>query len=217
MNYCALILAGGCWAIGELATAATLEQQATAIADRLEGVMDTSAQARANPNFSHVRMVTCRVSLSRAGDLPASTILMYQEQALSTKLGQPYRQRFLQIGPSPYSQSVRSLAFRPSNPNQWINFCNRPTRDRILSQRDLGTPICSVFLRQVGPDYVGNTPIDGCPAQVRGAVRITNHIVLHQTGMTTWDRGYDATGKQVWGAQTEAYQFLRQPSPALNP
>ena len=52
-------------------------------------------------------------------------------------------------------------------------------------------------------------PREGCQAEVRGAVRITNRIILHQEGMDTWDRGFDESGNQVWGAEDEAYQFRR--------
>jgi hypothetical protein len=55
--------------------------------------------------------------------------------------------------------------------------------------------------------YVGETQPGGCPANVRGAVKITNTIILNSAGMETWDRGFDANGKQVWGAQDESYQY----------
>ncbi|NJK53170.1 MAG: hypothetical protein HC936_10800 [Leptolyngbyaceae cyanobacterium SU_3_3] len=35
-------------------------------------------------------------------------------------------------------------------------------------------------------------------------------MTLYKSGMETWDRGYDARGKQVWGAKTESYQYRRR-------
>ncbi|UBF26441.1 chromophore lyase CpcT/CpeT [Kovacikia minuta CCNUW1] len=187
-----------------------LAQQVEEVATRLEGIMDTSAQAAANPKAANVRMTTCRVQVI---DIPptasGNAVFLYQEQALSQDLSKPYRQRFLQLSPSLYSQSVRSRSFKPTNPASWIGFCNKPIGDRRLQARDLGNPVCNVFLKRSGEGYTGNTPIDGCPANVRGAVRITNHVELHSTGMDTWDRGFDASGKQVWGAKAESYQFRR--------
>jgi hypothetical protein len=186
-----------------------LEQQVEAVAARLEGVMSTAAQSRANLKAANVRMTTCRVTLA-GNAAPSNTILLYQEQALAKELAKPYRQRFLQLSASPVSQSVRSRSFKPVNPTAWINFCDKPVGDRLVQTKDLGTTICSVFLRRSGDAYVGNTPADGCPANVRGAVRIKNHIVLRLDGMDTWDQGFDAAGKQVWGAKAESYQFRRQ-------
>lgn len=187
--------------------AVPLTQQVEEIATYLEGVMDTSAQASVNPAAPNVRMITCRIQVRNAS--ASDAMFLYQEQAMAGNLGKPYRQRFLQLTPSQYSQTVRSLAFRPPNPATLINFCDRPNRDRVVNASDLGAPVCTVFLKRSGDRYLGTTPADGCPANVRGAVRITNFIVLHATGMETWDRGYDATGQQVWGAKTESYQFQR--------
>ncbi|NEO03426.1 MAG: hypothetical protein F6K50_51450 [Moorea sp. SIO3I7] len=56
-------------------------------------------------------------------------------------------------------------------------------------------------------NYIGQTPEDGCPTNYRGAVSITNTIILHKEGMDTLDRGFDAAGNLVWGAKDLPYQF----------
>ncbi len=188
---------------------AAIEPQVNEVATRLSGVMDTSAQAAANPKAPNVRMTTCPITFRNAPPA-ASTIYLYQEQALSEKLDSPYRQRFLQISPSVYSQTVRSRSFRPVNPKALIGLCNQPQASRVVEFKELGSPVCSVFLKRSGPDYAGRTPIDGCPAKVRGAVKITNQITLHPSGMDTWDRGYGPDGKQVWGAKADSYQFKKR-------
>ncbi|HEY9615703.1 MAG TPA: chromophore lyase CpcT/CpeT, partial [Microcoleaceae cyanobacterium] len=136
-------------------------------------------------------------------------VFLYQEQALVKKLTQPYRQRFLQLVPAPDRQHIESRSFKPEQPSQWIGLCNKPLGDRQLKLKDLGTPVCSVFLQRSDKDYIGNTPAQGCPTNARGAVRITNRIVLHADGMDTWDRGFDAAGKQVWGAEGDSYQYRK--------
>ncbi|NJR52056.1 MAG: chorismate mutase [Leptolyngbyaceae cyanobacterium CSU_1_3] len=197
------------WAIAPPTQAqSSLDRQAKEVAARLIGVMDTSAQAAANPDRFDVRMTTCAINIE--GRSSPDAIYLYQEQALSSELAKPYRQRFLQISPSVYSQTVLSLSFRPARPEKFIGLCNQPEASRIVLARDLGQPICTVFLKQSGDDFAGRTPIDGCAANVRGAVRITNQVTLYKSGMETWDRGYDARGKQVWGAKTESYQYRRR-------
>ncbi len=74
------------------------QQQVEDVASRLEGTMDTSAQARANPKVANVRMTACRIGLSdRNSQSTNKSIFLYQEQALSPELSKPYRQRFLEI------------------------------------------------------------------------------------------------------------------------
>lgn len=185
-----------------------LERQVEEVVSHLVGAMDTSAQAIANPKAANVRITTCKVKVENAALLNRpQAVFLYQEQALSRRLSQPYRQRFLRIAPSANSLGVESAVFKPPTPKTWIGLCGQPEAERIVQSRDIGASNCSVFLQRTGENYVGETPASGCPSNYKGAVRITNRIVLHQAGMDTWDRGFDAAGNQVWGAKEESYQF----------
>lgn len=185
-----------------------LSLHAEEVLARLQGVMDTSEQAEGSDRFVAVQMTTCFIVLD--GDVPIgypNAQFVYQEQALMEQLGQPYRQRFLAITPDPETNSVQSITLRPPNPEQWVGLCDRSDRDRAISPEALGETTCRVFLRPSASGYIGQTPVGGCPASVRGAVRMSNTILLHGDGMDTWDRGFDADGNQVWGATTTPYQY----------
>jgi hypothetical protein len=184
-----------------------LERQTAEVVAHLVGVMDTSAQAATNAKSANVRMTTCKIQVPDAAESDRNVTFLYQEQALTEKLAKPYRQRFLRIAPSPERQSIRSLSFRPAQPENWVGLCNQPEAQRVVTLQALGVPVCSVWLHRSGANYVGATPEGGCPAHVRGAVKITNRIVLHDTGMDTLDRGFDGASKQVWGATSDTYQF----------
>jgi hypothetical protein len=166
-----------------------------------------------------------RISSTSSPSEPKS-IFLYQEQALAGNLTQPYRQRFLQIRLSADAKTVESRSYKLKDATEWVNGCTRASDRRNIPQpvspslekslptlhpEDLGSPICSVFLTSLGDRrFLGTTPPEGCPTTARGAVRITNTIELSPTGMDTWDRGFDATGKQLWGAKGESYQYRRQ-------
>ena len=158
--------------------------------------MSTAAQAARDPNFVGVQMTTCRVTPT---DAQPGSVYLYQEQALIEDLAAPYRQRFLQVVPGDNNR-IDSRTFRPDMPEAWAGLCSH-TEQPLLTMA-LGEPICTVSLRlsSVG-GYVGSTPLAGCPANVRGAVSITNVVVLHENGMDTWDRGFDAEGNQVMGSR----------------
>lgn len=184
------------------ASAIAIEQQVQAVVEHLVGIMDTSAQAAANPEAPNVRMTTCQV---RVPDSEA--VFLYQEQALAKSLDRPYRQRFLRIAPSGEGDSVESKAYKPLSAETWIGLCDRAAEQRTIQLSEMNDGECSVFLVPIDKVYVGNTQAGGCATNVRGAVRITNTIFLHAAGMDTWDRGFDANGKQVWGADGQAYQY----------
>jgi CpeT/CpcT family (DUF1001) len=187
----------------------TIESQVPEVVSHLVGVMSTTAQVRQNPQKPDVTMTTCVITVSGAMPRQAhlNPVYLYQEQALSHQLHKPYRQRFLQISASLPSRTVRSQSWRPIQLEPWINFCQRPSLSRIVPFQAFGDITCAVFLKKSGDRYEGVTLIGGCPTQIRGAVRMTNQITLHAAGMDTWDRGYDAAGKQVWGAKSESYQY----------
>ena len=173
-----------------------------AVVNHLEGKMDTSARTAAGGRVG-VRMTTCKVRLR---DRP-ERVYLYQEQSLKKSLDSPYRQRFLQIEAGEEKDTVISQSYKPINSQKWIGLCDRPERQRVVNSQEMSQPVCSVLLKPKVSIYVGTTPPEGCPTKVRGAVKITNMIILHDRGMDTWDRGFDAEGNQVWGAKNESYQF----------
>lgn len=204
----AIALQVGAIAPPSIAQAAPLEEQATEVADRLVGTLSTVHQALTSRRVADVRMVTCPVTVTDAAPAPGVSFL-YQEQAIALNPEQPYRQRFLRIAPYPASQSVESTAWKPPELAPWVGLCQKPLAQRRVRLADLGSPLCQVYLKPTGDRFVGATPPEGCPANFRGATRVTNQIVLEADRMETWDRGFDAAGQQVWGAQDESYQFRR--------
>lgn len=204
----ACIFASGTAYAGESDIQIALQHQIEEVVSHLEGAMDTSAQARANPKALDVRITTCKVNVDDTA-LNRPQIFLYQEQALSQRLSQPYRQRFLRIAPGINNFGVESAVFKPPTPKAWVGLCGKPETERVVQPKDLGQSNCSVALQRSGETYIGETVAGGCPSSYKGAVRITNRIILHQAGMDTWDRGFDATGTQVWGAKDRPYQFRR--------
>ncbi|MDY6785163.1 MAG: chromophore lyase CpcT/CpeT [Cyanobacteriota bacterium] len=179
-----------------------LEQQVQDVVEHLIGVMDTSAQAETQPDAPNARMTTCQIRVSDSEE-----VFLYQEQALSESLERPYRQRFLRIAPSSDRDTVESRSYKPLNSERWKGLCDRAPEERTAQLGDMEDAKCSVFLMPANEMYIGNTQAGGCETNVRGAVRITNTILLHSAGMDTWDRGLDASGNRVWGADGQAYQY----------
>ncbi len=75
------------------AQAVPVEQQMQDVVSHLVGVMDTSAQAAANPKAPNVRMTTCKIKVENTDINTRPSVFLYQEQAMSEKLNLPYRQR----------------------------------------------------------------------------------------------------------------------------
>lgn len=179
------------------------QRHVNAVVDYLIRPMDTTAQAQRDSRFVGVKMTTCPIQVT--GQADPSTVYLYQEQALTENIDSPYRQRFLQITLSADEARVESRTLKPPTPENWTGLCQQA--EPKVNAEALGSLVCVVSLRPSTLGYVGTTPDEGCPVNLRGAVRLTNTVVLHQDGMDTWDRGFDAAGIQVWGARLEPYQY----------
>ncbi|VXD12542.1 chromophore lyase CpcT/CpeT [Planktothrix paucivesiculata] len=177
----------------------------------LTGIMETSAQAKAIPDAPSVRMTTCEVKLKNTDSSVQHSkgVFLYQEQALTRNLSKPYRQRVLNILPSIDKNSIESVSFKPINSTNWIGLCQKPLSERLISVQEIENVNCSVFLKPVGTQYIGETQPEGCVTNLKGAVKVTNRIKLDEKGMETQDRGFDAQGKQVWGAKNRPYQYQK--------
>lgn len=188
-----------------------MQGHAQKVVSYLTGVMETSAQAKAIPDAPSVRMTTCEVQLSSTGGSVQRSegVFLYQEQALTRDLSKPYRQRILEIKPSVDRNSIESVSFKLINPKNWIGLCQEPLSERVISSQEIQNANCRVFLQPVGTQYIGETQPGGCATNFKGAVKITNTIKLDQQGMETQDRGFDAKGKQVWGAENRSYQYKK--------
>ncbi len=209
------LLSVGVWCSLQPLAIASSQSLVDEVVDHLTGVLDTTEQARRHPEQPAVQMTTCRIDVAVDDSMTGSATFLYQEQALAASLAQPYRQRLLQIAPLPGLISggfVESISYRPLETEALVGLCDRPLAERSLSFSQIGEVTCRVFLTPVPEGFRGVTASEGCPTDVRGAVRVTNEILLHNRGMDTWDRGFDAAGQQVWGATTDPYQFRRQNS-----
>ena len=70
---------------------------------------------------------------------------------------------------------------------------------------------CTVFLKYDGNGrFVGGTEGNGCLSGLRGATYATSEVIVGPGRIESWDRGFDAEGVQVWGAEKGAYVFLRE-------
>lgn len=179
------------------------------VADYLLGTMESTIPARdGQDEVVQVRMTTCAMALTGVEATAEPSLHLYQEQAMVTALERPYRQRLLKLSVTADGEAVESFGFRLQEDAAWAGLCDRPLRDRVIAVADLGEATCGLRLEPRDDGYWGTTPDGGCPSNYRGASYTTNTIYLTDTTTETWDRGFDADGNQVWGADDEGDEFV---------
>ena len=191
----------------ELELASQAERQE--LARQMTGAFSSARQAQQQPAYLDIRLHMVPIWTSRQ-DGP----WLYVEQAAASTPEQPYRQRVYQlltIGPGAIESRVFEL---PDDPSALAGAWRQPGRLDVLSPAQLvRRQGCSVFLTYdaAARAWTGATRDADCQSALRGASYATSHVTIHADGMTSWDRGFDASGVQVWGAADGPYRFDREP------
>lgn len=188
------------------ASGAEPQARAEEVVALLAGTFDSKAQADASPEaYRAVRLVAVRVPKSRLGEP-----VLYLEQALLATPDKPYRQRFYRIEETA-DGGVVSRIFEPKDPIAVSGKWRDPSDLALFGPGDVVERIgCAVRLKKDGEGWKGSTEGTGCPSALSGARYATSEVLLREGRMESWDRGYDAEGRQAWGAKEGPYVFVRR-------
>lgn len=179
------------------------------LAERLCGTFSSAAQAAKDPtSFRSVTLHTVPIWRERTDGR-----WLYVEQAMADAADKPYRQRIYCL--LDHGDSIESRIFEiPGDPLAYAGAWRDPSRLNQLTPALL-TPRegCSVRLkRQADGTWKGGTEGEGCESTRQGARYATSQVTVADDRLETWDRGFDASGKQVWGAAQGPYIFLKETS-----
>ncbi len=175
-----------------------------ALSAAMAGSYSSAAQAAADPeNYRDIRLVMVPIWTDRA-DGP----WLYVEQAAATALDKPYRQRIYQLVRTG-AETIESRVFTlPDPPLQYAGAGKDPAKLAGLAPETLAARKgCAVVLKKSGPVWTGSTVGKECGSDLRGASYATSEVTIDPTELKSWDRGYDAAGKQVWGAEKGTLYF----------
>lgn len=135
---------------------------------------------------------------------------LYVEQAASSNLRKPYRQRIYRLTKSD-AITYDSKVYELPNPTKFIHGWEDKYQFDSLSQNALIERVgCSVFLKK-GPNgcYTGSTDGDACKSTLRGASYASSIVTICKDEISSWDQGWDNDDSQVWGSEKGAYIFDR--------
>lgn len=136
---------------------------------------------------------------------------LYVEQAMSTSRDKPYRQRLYKVEQIDDLHFV-SKVYELPNPEKFIGKWNDDAlfNTNTLKKEDLiAREGCAVYLTYNSATnfYEGATKNADCLSGLRGTKYATSKVKISQSGITSWDQGFDESGKQVWGAVNGPYVF----------
>jgi CpeT protein len=178
--------------------------------DLMVGSFSSGAQAAEDEAFFHIVLHQSRIWPDRSDG-----IWLYVEQAAADSQDEPYRQRIYRVrhvGEDLFASSV----FTFPNPADHVGAWKLDDALAALSPADLTLRSgCTIYLRPSDDGgFAGSTLGRLCTSELRGATWASSEVVLDADGLTSWDRGWNDAGQQVWGARKAGYRFDRVAPPA---
>lgn len=168
----------------------------------MTGTFSSEAQSMEDERFFHIRLVMAPMWAERDGTW------LYVEQAAAGSLDAPYRQRLYHLIELRNGE-FRSDVYTIGDADRFIGAWRT---SGLLDSIDPNSIVlrdgCSIYLRP-GADgsFVGSTREGTCPSSLRGASFATSEVTIRDDVLISWDRGWDADGTQVWGAEVGGYIF----------
>lgn len=170
------------------------------------GSFDSSAQAEEDQQYYNISLHMYPVWTDRL-DGP----WLYVEQAMSARPNKPYRQRMYQLVAK--GNTLESHVYELPDPESVVGGWKGGTALDEWTPADLiPRKGCAVYLtwNEQEKAFVGSTLPNACSSDLRGAKYAESKVTISQDHISSWDRGFDNEGQQVWGAEKGPYIFRRK-------
>ena len=177
------------------------------LTDYLIGTFDSEQQSIDDPRYFAIQLITCAVDAPELGER-----VLYVEQARMDSVQAPYRQRIYVVEPDEGELAAKTTVYALVDEVGAIGLCGRGGTAEFEADEVEEREGCGVFVTYDDGDdtFTGGTDGDACSSTLQGATYATSDVTITADRLDSWDRGYDATDTQVWGATAGAYQFLRR-------
>lgn len=175
------------------------------LAGYLTGYFNSAAQAAADKDYFNIELRVVPIWPQR-NDGP----WLYVEQADAKTPDKPYRQRVYRLE-AQGARMVSHIYTLKGDPlrhaGEWKK--TLPMAGANLADLELRDGCAVVMSRTPQATYKGATLERACSSDLRGAKYASSIVDVSNTLLDSWDQGFDANGKQVWGAVKGPYKFVK--------
>lgn len=205
ISFCIVLMIAGCAASKNANPATTSDTELDKLSALMEGAFSSELQSKTDTNYFNISLVMTPIWSNRTDGK-----WLYVEQAVASTLDKPYRQRVYHLQ-HPSKDVFTSDIYTIKNAILYAGLQNdKQKKDKLTIDSIELKDGCTVTLIKHDDIYEGGTNKDKCPSDLRGAKYATTKILLKNGELDSWDQGFDASGKQVWGATKGGYIFLKK-------
>jgi len=168
----------------------------------MQGSFNSEIQSQVDSTYFNISLHMYPIWENNAGHF------LYVEQALNSKQNKPYRQRIYEVkrvNDSTFSSAIYKL----NVDSLWVGKWKTPKDFDSISINDIKLKAgCEVVLKREEPNYfVGKTGDKTCESTLYGASFATSEVEIFEDKIISWDRGFNAEGEHIWGAEKGGYIF----------
>jgi hypothetical protein len=189
------------------ATSSAASADVDTLAAWMTGSFSSAAQAASgNGEHADVRMHAVAVFPERADGR-----WIYVERARAAKPTEPHWQRIVRLHVED-GGIVSDLYQLPGDVARFAGAWREPALlAGITPERASLREGCTMrWTRHEDGSFTGETAAGACPSELLDARSAMSTLTVTATSITSWDRGFDASGKQVWGPTSGPYLFARE-------
>ena len=187
--------------------AALPSPNAKALATALVGNYTNADQVTADPSFEGLEFHACPIWPDRIDGL-----WVYIEGSRSGSPEKPYRQRIYQIVDGNNASSVDARMYEfPTDPAKFAGAWKNPhLLEEVTPFLLIPRAGCTTtFHTSADGSWVGTMRPTECATDWKGAAYSVSDVTLTKSELSAWDRGYDASGKEVWAATKAPIKFTK--------
>ncbi len=182
-----------------------VESDLSRLVSMMSGSFSSAGQAAEDPEYFDITLRMVPIWRHRS-----DAHWFYVEQSVTASQDKPYRQRVYRV--SQFDDCIfRSTVYSLPDPQSYTGEWQKEIPLDGLSPDDLTKRQgCTVILEMTdGGTFCGCTTGTSCQSSLNGAAYATSEVTITTDHITSWDRGFNADGEQIWGAEKGPYIFER--------
>ncbi len=176
---------------------------------RITGNFDNQEQVSADPSYAPIILNAREISLKGK---KSDGYWIYVEQDMSPYGSRAYHQRIYNI--YKHQEGVAAKTYELKNPDAFVGAWRNTDMFRKISVDSLIEGCILYFSKDNAGNYLANTLNRDCLNTVNGAAYATTELIVTPNMIINWDRGWDNSGRQVWGAEKGGYRFRKFTRPS---
>lgn len=137
-------------------------------------------------------------------------IWLYVEQATAKRKDKPYRQRIYHLTQQDDSTFISTVCDLDSMHLFTGAYKDIARFNGLKTSEAKPLPGCALVLHWRKGHFIGSTKENECKNAWGKATYATSEVNIGPQGMVSWDRGYDDSHTQVWGAEKGGYEFVKK-------